>query len=188
MANEPQAPEGRGIDGDADGADGLLAAAETLAAQEAEDRPARAREGSIRRRQRVSRGRAADGSAILNVDEGAGEERVRVRSLADEPGTVGARPPVDPVVEAERQAAEVAQAEADGVMLDAAGNAIPEQSVQGGGRGSDAAIITTAVFLADAVRAYLDGLDEMGADHAVTADRLASLRRTLDRFEAELDA
>ncbi len=170
-------------------ADDLLAAAEGLAAQEAEDRPARARESSVRRRHRVSRGRAADGSAILDVDGDAGEERVRVRSLADEPGTVGARPPVDPVVEAERQAAEAAtETDSGGVMLDAAGNAIPAQSVQGGGRGSDAAIITTAVFLADAVRAYLDGLDEMGAEHAVTADRLVSLRRTLERFETELDA
>ena len=53
--------------------DDLLAAAEGLAAQEAEDRPARARQGSVRRRQRVSRGRAADGSAILNVDEDTGE-------------------------------------------------------------------------------------------------------------------
>ena len=166
--------------------DPLVAAAEGLAAQEAENRPARAREGSVRRRQRVSRGRAADGSAILNVDEGAGEERVRVRSLADEPGTVGARPPVDPVAEAERQAASTAQADAGGVMLDADGNEIAAPGASGG-RGSDAAVITTAVFLADAVRGYLAGLDEMGAEHAVTADRLANLRRTLERFEAELD-
>ena len=164
--------------------DGLLAAAEGLAAQEAEDRPARARESSVRRRQRVSRGRAADGSAILNVDEDAGEERVRVRSLADEPGTVGARPPVDPVAEAERQAAATAQAEAGDVMLDAAGNEIHAPRASR----NDAAVITTAVFLADAVRGYLDGLDGLGAEHAVTADRLANLRRTLERFEAELDA
>ena len=173
-------------DGNRD-AESLLAATEGLAAQEAEDRPARARAGSVRRRQRVSRGRAADGSAILNVDEGAAEERVRVRSLADEPGTVGARPPVDPVAEAERQAAATAQADAGGVMLDAAGNEIAAPGASGG-RGSDAAVITTAVFLADSVRGYLDGLDELGAEHAVTADRLANLRRTLERFETELDA
>jgi len=161
----------------------LLAAAEGLAAQEAEDRPARARESSVRRRQRVSRGRSADGSAILNVDDGAGEERVRVRSLADEPGRVGARPPVDPVAEAERQAA-TAQAGAGEVMLDAGGNEIPAARAAR----NDAAIITSAVFLADALRGYLEGLDGLGAEHAVTADRLASLRRTLDRFESELDA
>jgi hypothetical protein len=165
------------------GKDDLLAAAEGLAAQEAEDRPARARESSVRRRQRVSRGRSADGSAILNVDEDAGEERVRVRSLADEPGRVGARPPVDPVAEAERQAA-TAQDGAGEVMLDAGGNEIPASRTAR----NDAAIITSAVFLADALRGYLEGLDELGAEHAVTADRLASLRRTLDRFESELDA
>jgi hypothetical protein len=162
----------------------LLAAAEGLAAQESEDRPARARESSVRRRPRMSRGRTQDGAAILNVDDGAGEERVRVRSLADEPGKVGARPPVDPVAEAERQVGAPAQADADDVMLDAAGNEIHAPRASG----SDAAVITTAVFLADAVRAYLDGREELGAEHAVTLDRLANLRRTLDRFEAELDA
>jgi hypothetical protein len=164
--------------------DDLLAAAEGLAAQEAEDRPARARGSSVRRRPRVSRGRSADGSAILNVDDGAGEERVRVRSLADEPGKVGARPPVDPVAEAERQAAAAAQAEARDVMLDADGNEIHAPRASR----NDAAVITTAVFLADAVRGYLEGLDDLGAEHAVTVDRLANLRRTLERFEAELDA
>jgi hypothetical protein len=159
--------------------DELLAAAEELAKQEAEDRPARVRESSVRRKQRVVRGRAQDGSAILNVDESAGEERVRVRSLADEPGKVGARPPVDPV-----EVTEVEQA-SDDVMLDANGNEIASRPAE---HRSDAAVITTAVFLADATRAYLDGRDELGADHAVTLDRLASLRRTLERFEAELDA
>jgi len=52
---------------------------------------------------------------------------------------------------------------------------------------TDAALLTTAVFLADAARAYLDGRDELGVDHAVTIDRLATLRRVLDRFDAELD-
>lgn len=170
------ADAGGGSECDAPRSDDLLAATEGLAAQAAEDRPARAREGSVRRRQRVSRGRAADGSAILNVDEGAVEERVRVRSLADEPGKVGARPPADPVAAA-------ALAEADDVMLDAAGNEIPGTRE----RGSDAAVLTTAVFLADAARAYLDGLDDLGAEDAVTVDRLANLRRTLERLEAELD-
>lgn len=163
--------------------DDLLAAAEELAAQEAEHRPARAKETHVRPRQRVVRGRAADGRTILNVDEDAGEERVRVRSLTDEPGTVGARPPIDPVVEAGRAVGAVPDG-ANEVMLDAAGNEISAPH----GRGSDAAVITTAVFLADAARGYLDGLDDLGAGHAVTVDRLANLRRTLDRFEAELDA
>ena len=164
----------------------LLAAAEGLAAQEAEDRPARVRESSVRRKQRVVRGRDRDGAAILNVDEGAPDERVRVRSLADEPGKVGARPPVDPVAEAERQATDAGDGTdgTDDVMLDAAGNEIAATRA---GR-SDAAILATAVFLADAVHAYLDGLDDLGADHAVTADRLANLRRTLERFDTELDA
>jgi hypothetical protein len=157
----------------------LLAAAEELAAQEAEDRPARARESSVRRKQRVVRGRAQDGSAILNLDDGAGEERVRVRSLADEPGTVGARPPVDPV-----EAAVAAERPTADTMLDADGNEIAAERPGS----TDAALLTTAVFLADAARAYLDGRDELGADHAVTLDRLATLRRVLDRFDAELDA
>ena len=161
--------------------DELLAAAEELAAREVEGRPARARESSVRRKQRVVRGRAQDGSAILNVDEGAGEERVRVRSLADEPGEVGARPPVDPAEVATMQGSGAA---ASDVMLDADGREISATRE----RGSDAAVITTAVFLADAVRAYLDGREELGAEHAVTLDRLAGLRRTLERFEAELDA
>ena len=167
-----------------DARDDLLAAAQELAAQEAEDRPARARESSVRRRSRMSRGRTQDGAAILNVDDGAGEERVRVRSLADEPGKVGARPPVDPVAEVERQAGAPSQLEQGEVMLDADGNEILTPRA----RGSDAAVITTAVFLADAVRAYLDGREEFGTEHAVTLDRLSSLRRTLDRFETELDA
>ena len=164
--------------------EGLLAAAEELAAQEDQDRPARARESSVRRRQRVSRGRSQDGSAILNVDEGAGEERVRVRSLADEPGKVGARPPVDPVDVAAAAQSTGTASDASDVMLGADGKEIAAPRE----RRSDAAVITTAVFLADAARAYLDGRDEMGAEHAVTLDRLANLRRTLDRFEAELDA
>jgi len=164
--------------------EGLLAAAEELAAQEDQDRPARARESSVRRRQRVMRGRSQDGAAILNVDEGAGEPRVRVRSLADEPGTVGARPPVDPADVAAAVPATGAAPAGSGVMLDADGNEIAAAHEHR----NDAAVITTAVFLADAARAYLDGRDELGADHAVTLDRLASLRRTLERFEAELDA
>ena len=165
----------------------LLAAAEGLAAQESEDRPARARESSVRRKQRVVRGRDRDGAAILNVDDGVGEQRVRVRSLADEPGKVGARPPVDPVVEAERQAGDTGDG-ADGVMLDANGNeipAVPEGRVGITDVHSDAAVLATATFLADAVRRYLDGRDELGADHAVTLDRLQTLRRTLERFDTE---
>lgn len=160
--------------------DDLLAAAEQIAAQESDDRPARVRESSVRRRPRVARGRDRDGAAFLNVDEGEGEPRVRVRSLADEPGKIGARPPVDPVVEV----SQTGSAPEAAVMLDAEGN---ELAGVRGGR-SDAAVITTAVFLADAVRAYLSGYDDLGADHAVTADRLANLRRTLERFDAELDA
>jgi hypothetical protein len=155
--------------------DELLAAAQELAAQESGERPVRARESSVRRKQRVARGRAQDGAAILNIHEGAGEERVRVRSLADEPGKVGARPPVEALDDAD-------PAEQD-VMLDASGKEIAAPRE----RGSDAAVITTAVFLADATRAYLDGRDEFGAEHAVTLDRLASLRRTLERFEVEID-
>jgi hypothetical protein len=163
--------------------EGLLAAAEELAAQEDQDRPVRARESSVRRRQRVSRGRSQGGSTILNVDEGAGEERGRVRSLADEPGKVGARPPVDPVdVATASQPTGIASNGGD-VMLGADGREIASPRE----RRSDAAVITTAVFLADATRVYLDGRDELGADHAVTLDRLTSLRRTLERFEAELD-
>ncbi len=172
----------RGVD--PDGADNLLAAAEELAAQEEAGRPARARGSSVRRKQRVVRGRTQDGSAILNVDEGSGEERVRVRSLADEPGKVGARPPVDPADVVAASQPTSAASDARDVMLGADGKEIaaPRERL------SDAAVITTAVFLADATRAYLDGLDELGAGHAVTLDRLANLRRTLDRFEAELDA
>lgn len=167
--------------------DDLLAAAEQIAAQDSEDRPARVRESSMRRKRRVVRGRDRDGAAILNLDDGAAEQRVRVRSLADEPGKVGARPPVDPVVEAERQAVDRG-AIADGVMLDANGNEIP--AVPLGRLGitdvhSDAAVLATATFLADAVRSYLDGRDELGADHAVTLDRLQTLRRTLERFDTE---
>jgi len=167
--------------------DDLLAAAEQIAAQDSEDRPARARESSMRRKRRVVRGRDRDGVAILNLDDGAVEQRVRVRSLADEPGKVGARPPVDPVVEAERQAVDRG-AIADGVMLDANGNEIP--AVPLGHLGitdvhSDAAVLVTATFLADAVRSYLDGRDELGADSVVTLDRLQTLRRTLERFDTE---
>jgi hypothetical protein len=160
--------------------EGLLAAAEGLAAQEDQDRPARARESSVRRRQRVMRGRSVDGSAILNVDEGEREERVRVRSLADEPGGVGARPPIDPADVA-------AVTPMNGAMLDANGNEIVARP--GGHRSgaSDATLSSAAGFLADATRVYLDGHDELGADHAVTLDRLANLRRTLERLEAELD-
>ena len=166
-------------------ADDLLAVAEELAAQEAEDRPARARETSVRRPRRVVRGRTADGDAVLDVD-GAGEERVRVRSLADEPGRVGARPPVDPATApASAPAAGTAGPEraADEVMLDADGNEIavdrPPSSTRGG------AMPVGAALLADAVRAYLAGYAELGGDHAVTADRRATLRRTLERFDTE---
>jgi len=169
-----------------DGAEGLLAAAEGLAAQEAEGRPARARESRVRRKQRVVRGRGRDGSAILNVDDGAGdgagEERVRVRSLADEPGRVGARPPVDPARAAVARVLD--EPGSDQVMLDAGGNEITATATP---VHSDAAVLTSAVFLADAARAYLDGRDELGAEHAVTLDRLATLRRTLDRLDVELD-
>jgi hypothetical protein len=169
-----------------DGAEGLLAAAEGLAAQEVEDRPARARESRVRRKQRVVRGRDRDGAAILNVDDGArddvGEGRVRVRSLADEPGRVGARPPVDPAKTAVAQPADAPGS--DQVMLDAGGNEItaPAAPVH-----SDAAVLTSAVFLADAVHCYLEGRDELGAEHAVTLDRLATVRRTLERLDVELE-
>lgn len=38
-------------------------------------------------------------------------------------------------------------------------------------------------YLADAARSYLDGIAKLGADHAVTQDRLGQLRRTLERYE-----
>ena len=173
-------------------ADDLLAVAEELAAQEVEDRPARARETSVRRPRRVVRGRTADGDAALDVD-GAGEERVRVRSLADEPGRVGARPPVDPATApASAPAAGTADPEravdgvpagSDGVMLDADGNEIAADRPPSSNRGG--AMPMGAALLADAVRAYLAGHDELGGDDAVTADRRATLRRTLERFDTE---
>jgi len=157
----------------------LLAATEGLAPQEAQEPAARARESSVRRRRRVVRGRGRDGAAILDVEDGAGEERVRVRSLADEPGRVGARPPVDPGQQPDTR-------DAERVMLDADGNEIAPGAAPA--RVHDAAARTVAGFLADATRAYLDGRDELGPEHAVTLDRLATLRRTLERFEAESDS
>jgi hypothetical protein len=172
----------------------LLAVAEELAAQD--ERPARAREATVRRPRRTIRGRTRDGAVIEDPDgSDVREERVRVRSLADEPGSIGARPPVDP---AERSADPVP--DVGPIMLDAQGNEIAvDPSTPGVGPvavehsdaavpRNDAALITVGVFLADAVRSYLDGLEQLGADHPVTVDRLAQLRRTLERFDVELDA
>jgi hypothetical protein len=194
--------------GDHEGADGstpgedLLAAAEGLTA--AQDRRVRAREGTVRRPRRVIRGRAGDGTSGT-LDEASSEERVRVRTVADEPGRGERRPPGDPAETSGTPGGPAGPR--SGVMLDAQGNEIPVVPTSGGaeepaaadrvggatgsaaGRqtGRDAGLLTAGVFLADALRAYLDGRDTLGAAHAVTLDRLAQLRRTLDRFDQELD-
>lgn len=46
-------------------------------------------------------------------------------------------------------------------------------------------MVDPGVFVVVAARAYLDGLDTYGADHPVTVDRLAALRRTLDVYAGE---
>jgi hypothetical protein len=69
-------------------------------------------------------------------------------------------------------------------MLDAQGNPIDAPIGTATSTTATAAVAPDAGrFLADAVRSYLDGLTDLGADHPVTADRLAQMRRTLERYE-----
>jgi hypothetical protein len=69
-------------------------------------------------------------------------------------------------------------------MLDAQGNPIDAPIGTATSTTATAAVAPDAGrFLADAVRSYLDGFDDLGADHPVTADRLAQMRRTLERYE-----
>ncbi|HSK23134.1 MAG TPA: hypothetical protein VK906_08165 [Egicoccus sp.] len=132
----------------------------------------RSRSGTVRRRQRVVRG-ATPGETEVR-------ERTRVRSVAEEgvggerptgPGPAGATPETDEPTKP--------------VMLDAQGNPIDTPIATTTTTTAPAAPVVPDAgrFLADAVRSYLDGLDDLGVDHPVTADRLAQLRRTLERYE-----
>lgn len=168
MSGPDERPDGRRPSDD-DAAEQMLAVSEELGDTEHET-GWRSRSGTVRRRQRVVRGATPPETEI--------RERARVRSVAEE--GVGGEPPKGP--------GPAATAAPNGdeapVMLDAQGNPIDTQPAS-----VTATTTTPAVaadpgrFLADAVHSYLDGVDDLGADHPVTADRLAQLRRTLQRYE-----
>jgi hypothetical protein len=147
--------------------DGLLAVSRELGDTEQEG-GWRSRSGTVRRRQRVVRGAAAQETEI--------RERLRVRSVTEE-GVGGEPPPV-------RDDTPGAPEPGPTGMLDAQGNVIGEAAA--GAAGAAVTEVTRADpgrFLADAVRSYLDGVEQFGVDHEVTRDRRAQLRRILDRYE-----
>lgn len=184
-----------------DAADDLLAAAEDLAGSSEEGW--RSRSSTVRRPRRVVRGNPTSGL----LDDTEEPERVRVRSSAEEVRAGGGPSPSEDPSSIEDAT--------DSPMLDATGQVIrppaaDEQAVVDGRTGPtpggpddkgstraevaasreasatrDAAVLDVSVFLVDAVRSYLAGIDEFGTDHDVTRDRRDRLRRTLELWDRE---
>ncbi|MEY2974125.1 MAG: hypothetical protein RIR49_545 [Actinomycetota bacterium] len=119
--------------------------------------PERSTSGTVRRRRPVRRGPAS-------ADDDSGEEFVRVRSVAEEPG---GRVFVDGPDDAEHIAPDAITPDevTSGPVVDATKASLPA---------SDSA---TLALVLDAVRSFLEGHDGLGGDHPVTQDRLERLRR-----------
>lgn len=167
--------------GDDAGRDDLLSTAEELGRNDAPGW--RGRASTVRRPRRVVRGAPSSG----RLDDATEPEQVRVRSTAEEgPAThQPSQPPPSPD-------------EPEGGLLDASGQVI-ERGIAGPRDADEAAgpvaapqgtppppqVLDASVFLFDAVRGYLDAVDEHGVDAPITVDRRARLRRTLELWDRQ---
>ncbi len=115
----------------------------------------RSTSGTVRRRRTVRRGPAIGG-------DDAGDEFVKVRSVAEEPG--------GRVIVDEGDAVPVT----DTITPDEVTSTPPVEATPASMPVSDSA---TLALVLDAVRSFLEGHDGLGGDHPVTQDRLGRLRR-----------
>jgi hypothetical protein len=115
----------------------------------------RSTSGTVRRRRTVRRGPAIGG-------DDAGDEFVKVRSVAEEPG--------GRVIVDEGDAVPVT----DTITPDEVTSTPPVEATPASMPVSDSA---TLALVLDAVRSFLEGHDGLGGDHPVTQDRLERLRR-----------
>ena len=122
--------------------------------------PERATSGVVRRRRPVRRGPAGGGGD-------SGDEFVRVRSVAEEPGGRVFVDGPDGPDDGEYSAPDAITPDevTSGPVVDANRATLPA---------SDSA---TLVLVLDAVRSFLEGHDGLGGEHPVTQDRLERLRR-----------
>ncbi len=188
-ASSSPAPRG------SDAADDLLATAEDLAGSG--EAGWRSRSSTVRRPRRVVRGSPASGL----LDDTEEPQRVRVRSSAEEVGGGGRT--------GTSEGSNNAEDATDPPMLDASGQVIrppaaDEQAVvdslhdptSGGtddrsfsrtevAASREAAVLDASVFLVDAARSYLAGVDEYGSEHEVTRDRRDRLRRTIELWDRQ---
>ncbi|MDA3015307.1 MAG: hypothetical protein O3A89_07070 [Actinomycetota bacterium] len=115
----------------------------------------RSTSGTVRRRRTVRRGPAIGG-------DDAGDEFVKVRSVAEEPG--------GRVIVDDGDAVPVT----DTITPDEVTSTPPVEATPASMPVSDSA---TLALVLDAVRSFLEGHDGLGGDHPVTQDRLERLRR-----------
>ena len=150
------------------GAEEMLALTEELGAT-----PRRARRGTARRR-----GRLIGEHGEVEPDTGSATATVRSETAEAGAGTPAPTPPppTPEVLDGEGRPIE------DPAAVPAAG--------QDAGPGTSRVhhVVEPAVFLAMAVRSYLDGLDTHGHEHPVTVDRLARLRETLAAHDGDAPA
>jgi hypothetical protein len=115
----------------------------------------RSTSGTVRRRRTVRRGPAIGG-------DDSGDEFVKVRSVAEEPG--------GRVIVDDGDAVPVT----DTITPDEVTSTPPVEATPASMPVSDSA---TLALVLDAVRSFLEGHDGLGGDHPVTQDRLERLRR-----------
>ncbi|MDA2944667.1 MAG: hypothetical protein O2925_02780 [Actinomycetota bacterium] len=115
----------------------------------------RSTSGTVRRRRTVRRGPAIGG-------DDPGDEFVKVRSVAEEPG--------GRVIVDDGDAVPVT----DTITPDEVTSTPPVEATPASMPVSDSA---TLALVLDAVRSFLEGHDGLGGDHPVTQDRLERLRR-----------
>lgn len=124
----------------------------------------RSTSGTVRRRRPVRRG-------PVDAEDESGDEYVKVRSVAEEPG---GRVIVDD------------SAEPDTLTPDEVTSIKPVEPTAAAATSGDTD--ATLALVLDAVRSFLEGHDGLGAEHPVTQDRLERLRRVavlVDRSSTE---